>query len=177
MVLADGGNSSRSAIDLLKSVQSASWKAMSGNFAGDDLVPTDATRACSAYLLKIREAKPDLVVINLAGNLTTKLPQAVCRVRPELPGRWVRLRHSALAWAAGKGNFVGTWHGGWRHLVGTLATKALRRPPSGQEIRRAAGEPGLGRLRRYQDQVAQTGQRSGIGGIAEDHRAPKKREG
>src|SRR5437660_799347 len=55
--------------DLLK-VSKRFMEANGGNFAGDDLVPTDATDF-SAYLLKIREAKPDLVVINLAGNQIT----------------------------------------------------------------------------------------------------------
>src|SRR6267142_2012383 len=55
--------------DLLK-VSKRFMEANGGNFAGDDLVPTDATDF-SGYLLKIREAKPDLVVINLAGNQIT----------------------------------------------------------------------------------------------------------
>src|SRR5258708_909904 len=46
--------------DLFK-VSKRFMEANGGNFAGDDLVPTDATDF-SAYLLKIREAKPDLVV-------------------------------------------------------------------------------------------------------------------
>ena len=55
--------------DLLK-VSKRFMEANGGQFAGDDLVPTDAADF-SAYLLKIREAKPDLVAINLAGNQTT----------------------------------------------------------------------------------------------------------
>src|SRR5260370_4639903 len=55
--------------DLLK-VSKRFMEANGGNFAGDDLVPTDATDF-SAYLLKILQAKPDLVVINLAGNHIT----------------------------------------------------------------------------------------------------------
>src|SRR5262249_27560670 len=38
-----------------------------GQFAADELVPTDTTDF-SPYLLKIRQARPDLVVSNLAGN-------------------------------------------------------------------------------------------------------------
>ncbi|PIK74113.1 ABC transporter substrate-binding protein, partial [Methylobacterium frigidaeris] len=41
-----------------------------GTFAADELVPTDATDF-SAYLIKIRQAKPDLVISNLAGNQIT----------------------------------------------------------------------------------------------------------
>src|SRR5258705_6546099 len=41
-----------------------------GQFAADELVATNATDF-SAYLLKIRDAKPDLVVSNLAGNQIT----------------------------------------------------------------------------------------------------------
>ena len=55
--------------DLLK-VAKRFMEGNGGQFAGDDLVPTDATDF-SAYLLKIRDAKPDLVVINLAGTQTT----------------------------------------------------------------------------------------------------------
>src|SRR5438876_9226854 len=38
-----------------------------GHFASSQLVPTDATDF-SPYLLKVRQARPDLVVSNLAGN-------------------------------------------------------------------------------------------------------------
>ena len=38
--------------------------------AGDELVPTDATDF-SPYLLKIRQARPDVVASNLAGNQIT----------------------------------------------------------------------------------------------------------
>src|SRR3954447_9088725 len=41
-----------------------------GQFAADELVPTDATDF-SPYLLKIRQSRPDLVISNLAGNQIT----------------------------------------------------------------------------------------------------------
>src|SRR5260370_1197900 len=57
--------------DLLK-VAKRFMEGNGGNFAGDDLVPTDAPDF-SAYFLKIREAKPDLVVINLPATQPTNL--------------------------------------------------------------------------------------------------------
>src|SRR5690606_16318150 len=41
-----------------------------GEFVGEELVPTDATDF-SPYLLKIRQARPDVVASNLAGNQIT----------------------------------------------------------------------------------------------------------
>ena len=55
--------------DLLK-VAKRFMEANGGQFAADELVPTDATDF-SPFLLKIRNAKPDLVVSNLAGNQIT----------------------------------------------------------------------------------------------------------
>src|SRR5450755_3319433 len=55
--------------DLLR-VAKRFMQANGGEFAADELVPTDATDF-SAYLLKIRNAKPDLVVSNLAGAQIT----------------------------------------------------------------------------------------------------------
>src|SRR5438552_15998970 len=41
-----------------------------GQFAADELVPTDASDF-SPYLLKVRQSRPDLVISNLAGNQIT----------------------------------------------------------------------------------------------------------
>lgn len=94
-----------------------------GNFAGDDLVPTDATDF-SAYLLKIREAKPDLVVINLAGNQITNFLKQYAEFGLTFPVGGFGF-DTALAWAAGKGNFVGTWPVVWHHLLDTPGSKAF----------------------------------------------------
>ena len=108
--------------DLLK-VSKRFMEANGGNFAGDDLVPTDATDF-SAYLLKIREAKPDLVVINLAGNQITNFLKQYAEFGLTFPVGGFGF-DTALAWAAGKGNFVGTWPVVWHHLLETPGSKAF----------------------------------------------------
>jgi branched-chain amino acid transport system substrate-binding protein len=108
--------------DLLK-VSKRFMEANGGNFAGDDLVPTDATDF-SAYLLKIREAKPDLVVINLAGNQITNFLKQYAEFGLTFPVGGFGF-DTALAWAAGKGNFVGTWPVVWHHLLDTPGSKAF----------------------------------------------------
>jgi branched-chain amino acid transport system substrate-binding protein len=94
-----------------------------GQFAGDDLVPTDATDF-SAYLLKIRDAKPDLVAINLSGNQITNFLKQYAEFGLTFPVGGFGF-DTALAWAAGKGNFVGTWPSVWHHLIDTPGTKAF----------------------------------------------------
>ena len=94
-----------------------------GQFAGDDLVPTDATDF-SAYLLKIREAKPDMVVLNLAGAQITNFLKQYAEFGLTYPIGGFGF-DTALAWAAGKGNFVGTWPVVWHHLLETPGSKAF----------------------------------------------------
>src|SRR5215813_12771318 len=123
--------------DLLK-VAKRFMEGNGGNFAGDDLVPTDATDF-SAYLLKIREAKPDLVVINLAGNQITNFLKQYAEFGLTFPVGGFGF-DTALAWAAGKGNFVGTWPVVWHHLIDTPGskkfvsafTKKYGKPPENQ---------------------------------------------
>ena len=98
-------------------------EANGGNFAGDDLVPTDATDF-SAYLLKIREAKPDLVVINLAGNQITNFLKQYAEFGLTFPVAGFGF-DTALAWAAGKDNFGGIWPCVWHHLIDTPSSKAF----------------------------------------------------
>lgn len=99
-------------------------KFMSGNggqFAADKLVPTDATDF-SPLLLEIRNAKPDLVVSNLAGNQITNFLKQYSEFGLTFPVAGFGF-DTALAWAAGKGNFLGTWPVVWHHLIQTAATK------------------------------------------------------
>src|ERR1700704_3558100 len=98
-------------------------KTVGRSFLRDGLVPTDATDF-SAYLLKIREAKPDLVVINLAGNQITNFLKQYAEFGLTFPVGGFGF-DTALAWAAGKGNFVGTWPVVWHHLIDTPGTKAF----------------------------------------------------
>ena len=108
--------------DLLK-VAKRFMEGNGGKFAGDDLVPTDATDF-SSYLLKIRNAKPDLVVLNLAGNQITNFLKQYAEFGLKFPVGGFGF-DTALAWAAGKGNFVGTWPVVWHHLIDTPSSKAF----------------------------------------------------
>ena len=94
-----------------------------GTFAGDDLVPTDATDF-SAFVLKIRDAKPDLVVLNLAGTQITSFLKQYAEFGLTFPVGGFGF-DTALAWAAGRGNFVGTWPVVWHHLIDTAGSKAF----------------------------------------------------
>lgn len=123
--------------DLLK-VAKRFMEANGGQFAADKLVPTDATDF-SALLLEIRAAKPDLVISNLAGNQITNFLKQYAEFGLDFPVADFGF-DTALAWAAGKGNFGGTWPVVWHHLIDTPATKAFvaaftkkyGRPPENQ---------------------------------------------
>jgi ABC-type branched-subunit amino acid transport system substrate-binding protein len=114
--------------DLLR-VAKRFMAASGGDFAADKLVPTDATDF-SPLLLEIRSAKPDLVISNLAGNQMTNFLKQYSEFGLDFPVAGFGF-DTALAWAAGKGNFIGTWPVVWHHA-----------------LRQAAGKPGLGRLQR-----------------------------
>ena len=93
---------------------SASCRPTAAQFAADELVPTDATDF-SPFLLKIRNAKPDLVVVNLAGAQITQLHEAVPGVRAcRFPVAGFGF-DTAVAWGAGKGNLTGIWPLVWSH--------------------------------------------------------------
>jgi len=93
-----------------------------GSFAGDELVPTDATDF-SPYILKIRQAKPDLVVSNLAGNQITNFIKQYAEYGLPFPLAGFGF-DTAVAWGAGEGNFSGIWPLVWHHLVDTPSSKA-----------------------------------------------------
>ena len=92
--------------DLLR-VAKLFMEANGGKFAADKLVPTDATDF-SALLLEIRSAKPDLVISNLAGNQITNFLKQYSEFGLTFPVAGFGF-DTAVAWAAGKGNFAGTW--------------------------------------------------------------------
>ncbi|KAF0228341.1 MAG: branched-chain amino acid transport system substrate-binding [Beijerinckiaceae bacterium] len=92
-----------------------------GQFAADKLIPTDATDF-SAVLLEIRAAKPDLVISNLAGNQITNFLKQYAEFGLTFPVAGFGF-DTALAWAAGKGNFGGVWPVVWHHLIDTPGTK------------------------------------------------------
>ena len=92
-----------------------------GQFAADELVPTDATDF-SPYLLKIRQARPDLVVSNLAGNQITNFLKQYSEYGLPFPVAGFGF-DTVVAWGAGKGNFSGIWPLVWHHLVDTPSSK------------------------------------------------------
>ena len=123
--------------DLLK-VAKRFMAANGGDFAADKLVPTDTTDF-SPLLLEIRSAKPDLVISNLAGNQITNFLKQYTEFGLAFPVAGFGF-DTALAWGAGKGNFLGTWPVVWHHLIETPATKKFvadftrryNRPPENQ---------------------------------------------
>ncbi|WP_299358878.1 ABC transporter substrate-binding protein [uncultured Paracoccus sp.] len=94
-----------------------------GSIAGDDLVPTDATDF-SSYLLKIRDAKPDVVVTNLAGTQISSFLKQYDEFGLEPPVAGFGF-DTALAWAAGPESFRGTWPTVWTHQVDTERSQAF----------------------------------------------------
>lgn len=108
--------------DLLK-VAKRFMEGNGGQFAADELVPTDATDF-SAYLLKIRQAKPDLVISNLAGNQITNFLKQYSEYGLPFPVAGFGF-DTALAWGAGPGSFSGTWPCIWHHRIDTPASKAF----------------------------------------------------
>ncbi len=108
--------------DLLRAAK-AFLKPNGGNLIGDELVATDVTDF-SPYLLKIRQARPDVVVCNLAGNQTTNFIKQYSEFGLPYPIAGFNI-NSADAWAAGAENFAGTWPLTWHHDINTPSSKAF----------------------------------------------------
>src|SRR5437764_4222647 len=106
--------------DLLR-VAKKFMEANGGQFAADELVPTDATDF-SPYLLKIRQARPDLVVSNLAGNQITNFMKQYSEYGLKFPVAGFGF-DTVVAWGAGKGNFSGIWPLVCTHFVTRRAQK------------------------------------------------------
>ena len=108
--------------DLLK-VAKRFMESNGGTFAADELVPTDAADF-SAFLVKIRNAKPDLVVSNLAGVQITNFLKQYSEFGLDFPVAGFGF-DTAVAWGAGQGNFFGTWPLVWHHMIDTAGSKAF----------------------------------------------------
>src|SRR6516165_9199974 len=108
--------------DLLR-VAKAFFAAHEGNLIGDELVATDVTDF-SPYLLKIRQANPDVVCSNLAGNQVTTLIKQYAEFGLPYPIVGFNL-NTADAWAAGDGNLSGTWPTVWYHTLDVPASKTF----------------------------------------------------
>jgi ABC-type branched-chain amino acid transport systems, periplasmic component len=99
------------------------FAANQGNLIGDELIATDVTDF-SPYLLKIRQAKPDVVCSNLAGNQVTNLIKQYAEFGLPYPIVGFNL-NTADAWAAGEGNLAGTWPTVWYHTLEVPASKTF----------------------------------------------------
>ena len=108
--------------DLLRAAK-AFFAANQGDLIGDELVATDVTDF-SPYLLKIRQAKPDIVCSNLAGNQVTSLIKQYAEFGLPYPIVGFNL-NTADAWAAGEGNLAGTWPTVWYHDLDTPGSRAF----------------------------------------------------
>jgi branched-chain amino acid transport system substrate-binding protein len=106
--------------DLARAARSF-FDANGGKLIGDELVATDVTDF-SPYLLKIRQAKPDVVCSNLAGNQVTNLVKQYAEFGLPFPIVGFNL-NTADAWAAGEGNLSGTWPTVWYHTSDVPASK------------------------------------------------------
>lgn len=90
---------------------------------GDELIATDVTDF-SPFILKIRQANPDYVCLNLAGNQVTNFVKQYAEFGLPYPMIGFNL-NTADAWAAGTGNLSGTWPTVWLHTLDTPESKAF----------------------------------------------------
>lgn len=106
--------------DLLRAAKSF-FDRNDAKLIGDELVPTDVTDL-SPYLLKVRQAQPDIVCCNLAGNQVTNLVKQYAEFGFKYPLVGFNL-NTGDAWAAGAGNLGGTWPTPWYHTLDNAASK------------------------------------------------------
>ena len=108
--------------DLLKAAKSF-FDANGANLIGDELIATDVTDF-SPYLLKVRQAKPDVVCCNLAGNQVTNLVKQYAEFGFPYPLVGFNL-NTGDAWAAGEGNLSGIWPTVWYHTLDIPSSKTF----------------------------------------------------
>jgi branched-chain amino acid transport system substrate-binding protein len=109
-----------------------------GKFIANELVPTDATDF-SAYILKVRQAQPDLVVSNLAGNQITNFIKQYKEYQQPFPIAGFGF-DTAVAWGAGPEAMQGVWPCLWYHTIDTPSSKKFteaftqrwKKPPENQ---------------------------------------------
>jgi len=106
--------------DLAKAAK-AFIAANGGTIVGDELTATDTTDF-SPFLLKIRQAKPDLVATNLGGNQVTNFVKQYAEFGLPYQVAGFNL-NTADAWAAGDGNLAGFWPTVWHHDLDTPGSK------------------------------------------------------
>jgi len=108
--------------DLAKTAK-AFIAANGGTVTGDELTATDTTDF-SPFLLKIRQAKQDLVATNLGGNQVNNFVKQYSEFGLPYPVAGFNL-NTADAWAAGEGNLGGIWPTVWHHELDTPGSKAF----------------------------------------------------
>jgi branched-chain amino acid transport system substrate-binding protein len=108
--------------DLAKAAKNF-FAANGANQVGDELVATDVTDF-SPYLLKIRQARPDIVASNLAGNQVTNFVKQYAEFGLPYPIAGFNL-NTADAWAAGEGNLAGIWPTVWHHELDTPGSRTF----------------------------------------------------
>lgn len=106
--------------DLLKAAKNF-FDANNAELIGDELIATDVTDF-SPFILKIRQAQPDVVCLNLAGNQVTNFVKQYSEFGLPFPMVGFNL-NTADAWAAGAGNLSGTWPTVWLDTVDTDGSK------------------------------------------------------
>lgn len=90
---------------------------------GDELVPTDLTDF-SSQMIKIRQARPDLIATNLGGNQVTNFVKQYAEFGLQFPVAGFNL-NTADAWAAGEDNLGGIWPTVWHHELKTPGSQAF----------------------------------------------------
>ena len=108
--------------DLAKAAK-AFCAAHGGTVVGDELTATDTTDF-SPFLIKIRQARPDLVATNLGGNQVTNFVKQYAEFGLPYQVAGFNL-NTADAWAAGEGNLAGIWPTVWHHELDTPGSKAF----------------------------------------------------
>lgn len=107
----------------LRRVSQRFYTGNGGTIVGDDLVPT-GTVDFSAYILKIREAKPDLVYLNLAGADQTNFLKQFREYDLGLPLSG-GVMDTLLFWNAGIDAISGYWQSLWYHGLDMAGSKAF----------------------------------------------------
>ncbi|MDP4022286.1 ABC transporter substrate-binding protein [Methylobacterium sp. NEAU 140] len=123
--------------DLLKQAKKF-FAANGATVAGEDLIPTELTDF-SPFLLKVRQARPDVVICNLAGAQITNFLKQYSEFGLPFPVAGFGF-DLALAWGAGPGNFLGTWPIVWHPLIESPSAQKFvaafkakyKRPPENQ---------------------------------------------
>ncbi len=101
-----------------------------GAVMANDMVPTN-TQDYSAYILKIRQAKPDFVYINLAGTDQTTFLKQYREFNLPFPLAG-GVMDTVPFWAAGLDALSGHWQSLWYHGLTVPASQAFTRRFSGK---------------------------------------------